>query len=206
MCDYETTTRCRLTLKLNEEVRVLMRTIGSVVQTIITTSIIGPSVTAAGRIGLTTELLTMVTSTSVIGAGPPLSDARNADIADGSGNGSLTGSQVGGIVGGAVGCVILVSSAVAFIVIRKKKRRSQRQGSVEGDGAEAFGFRKQEIDGKGLEFIDGCHVELDVKIDAVEVQGVELHHELAGGYGAHGISELEGSPSSFRSSVEKGKR
>jgi len=207
MCDFEATTRCRLTLKLNQEVREFTSTIGSQVQTIKTTFIIGPSITAAARIGLTTEPPSSSSSGSRTTPSPgvvssttnrPSGSGGTESLANGTAesqtSSSLSGAQIAGIV--VAGFVVGLSAAAALIILGYRKRRKSRQQRSDGDAAGTNHDRK-EMGGTGdcVEMGGGRHhAELDAKGDVVEMVGVELHHELIGGYEKHGISELQGSP------------
>lgn len=177
-CDTNNSTRCRLTLKLNEQTEVITTTSGSRTSVYTTTSIVGPSVTAAGRIAMTSP-----------------ADSSGGGSSNSNASAGLTGSQVGGIAAGVVGGTLLLASATWFTMAKKRKEKIQGSGD---DGEDANAFEKQELDGEGLkhyELVTDHHrIELDAKDGLTEVQGGRLDHELPGGYETHGVSELEGLP------------
>ncbi|KAK0730224.1 hypothetical protein B0H67DRAFT_561119, partial [Lasiosphaeris hirsuta] len=125
--------QCRLTLKLNEETGTITTTHGDgAIEVLVTTSVVGPSVTAADRI--LQEAATTSNSSTKATSAPPTSPHSQLEVTSGStgvvvqtgsesGPGpGLTSPQVGGIVGGVVGFVLLLAAAAAFIQFRLRQR------------------------------------------------------------------------------------
>ncbi|CAM1508952.1 Fc.00g026910.m01.CDS01 [Cosmosporella sp. VM-42] len=129
-----------------------------------TVILVGDSVTAADRI-------------------PPATSTDSTP--KGSNSSGLSSPEIGGIVGGALGGFLLLLTGGLYLLIRNRRRRSAEKGGV--GVADSSG--KPELDGQGVQL-----VELGGEDTLAEMQETHREYELVGGYEAHGISELEGTP------------
>ncbi|KAK4442639.1 hypothetical protein QBC34DRAFT_479865 [Podospora aff. communis PSN243] len=105
-----------------------------------------------------------------------------------TGSGRLSRPQIGGIVGGFLGGIALVATLIAWLWIRYKRRQRPEEAEVEVVEEE----KKEAIDDTKPPEIGGEEVSRSEML--VEPGEGGLGHELVGGYQAHGISELEGTP------------
>jgi hypothetical protein len=121
------------------------------------------------------------------------SSPRDTEPANDSG---LTTQQVGGIIGGVLGAALLVLAGIVILIRRIRQRRfgaespESRFEKAELDGQSkdiASGYQTTQLHGKVRQF-----VEMSSQTGPVELVGKDLHHELVGGYEAHGTSELHG--------------
>ncbi len=157
-----------------------------------TIGIIGPTVAAATRI-------------------TPASEEKPVSVSS-----SLNSAQIAGIVIGAVtSCgLVLVTVIATFVTIRRRKGRqigenpeSPNSKASDKELATSNPLDEGEMDGHGIarvELDNACLPEMDDGSQGpVEAQGSWMDHELAGGYEARGVSELEGSPPSQRRSGER---
>ncbi|KAK3290156.1 uncharacterized protein B0H64DRAFT_413527 [Chaetomium fimeti] len=188
ICDTATDTPCRLTLmadtvtQTSVELITSTGTFGVMESLRTTTRTIAPSVVAVGR-------MQEASSTS----GPQETEPINDN--------GLTPQQIGGIIGGVLGAILLI---LTFILLLIRHRRGRRQVATypgtpfqkgELDSQESqLGEIKSTTSGHHLPELDGDVrqvVELSEHNMPIEI-GEHLHHELVGGYEAHGTSEMDG--------------